>query len=114
MESKLLRIVYAAEFLLALITVFTAWSQVGGQGHLDLMAWYFKLFFGLAMAWATVRASAAAVEGERAWNGKTLRWMGILAVLAIAAGLITYYYHLYEPSDEEEDSPATQTALQDG
>ena len=109
MEPRFLRLIYAAEFLLALIAVFTVWSQVGGQTHLDLMAWYFKLFFGLAMAYAIVRATAAAVAGERTWNSGTLRWTGMLIALAIAAGLVTYYYHLYEPSDEEESEPATQT-----
>jgi hypothetical protein len=111
MEKNFLRIVYAAEFLLALIAVFTAWSQVGGQGHLDLMAWYVKLFLGLVMAYAIVRATAAAVADERAWNGKTLRWMGILVLFAAVAGVITYYYHLYEPNDEENDQPTTQSSM---
>jgi hypothetical protein len=111
MEPRFLRIVYAAEFLLALIAVFTAWSQVGGQGHLDLMAWYLKLSLGLAMAYAIVRATSAASGEERGWNGKTLRWIGVLALLAAVAGVITYYYHLYEPSDEEEDQPTTQSSV---
>ena len=111
MERKYLRIVYAAEFLLALIAVFTAWSQVGGQGHLDLMAWYLKLSLGLAMAYAIVRATSSAAADERTWNVRTLRWMGMLALLATVAAGVTYYYHLYEPSDEEQDEPTTQSWL---
>ena len=110
METKFLRLIYAAEFLLALIAVFVVWSQIGGQTHLDLMPWFFKLFFGAGMAYTIVRATAAAVAGERGWNAGSLRWTGLLAALAVAAGLVTYYYHLYEPQDEEESQPATQTS----
>jgi hypothetical protein len=111
MDPKFLRIVYAFEFLLALLSVFTLWSQVGGQTHLDMMAWYFKLFFGVAIAYGAVRATGAAVAGERAWNGRVLLWLGVMVVLAAAAGMITYYYHLNEPADEEEDQPSVQTAI---
>ena len=112
MDRKLLRLVYIVEFLLALIAVFTLWGQVGGQAHLDLMAWYFKLALGVGMAYATVRATRAAMEGERGWNGGSLRWTGILVALAIAAGAITYYYHLYEPDDDQQDEPAAQTSIE--
>ena len=110
MDRKFLRIVYAAEFLLALIAVFTAWSQIGGQGHLDLMAWYLKLPLGLLMAYAIVRATSAAAGDEHAWNIRTIRWMGILILAAVAAGIATYYAHLYEPADEEQDESTTQSS----
>jgi hypothetical protein len=48
MPPALHRLAYVAEFLLALIAIWTLWSQVGGQGHLDLMPWYDKL--GLSVA----------------------------------------------------------------
>lgn len=111
MDTRFLRLIYTAEFLLALVAVFTLWSQVGGQTHLDLMPWYLKLFFGPAMAYAIVRATAAAAGGERTWNAGTLRWTGMLLALAVAAGLITYYFHIYEPNDEEDSRPATQTSV---
>jgi hypothetical protein len=110
MDPKILRIVYIAEFLLALIAVFTAWSQIGGQGHLDQMAWYLKLSLGMLISYAIVRATAAAVSEDRGWNARALRWTGIVALLAIAAGLITYYTHLYEPADEEDEQDTTQTS----
>jgi hypothetical protein len=112
MDPRFLRIVYVAEFLLALIAVFTAWSQIGGQGHLDQMAWYLKLTLGVSMAYAIVRATAAAASGERGWNSQARRWTGFVVLLAIAAGLATYYAHLYEPADEEdEEDTTTQTSV---
>jgi hypothetical protein len=99
MEPKLLRVACVAEFLLALIAVFTVWDQVGGQAHLDRMAWYLKLSVGLLLSYAIVRATAAAASEERAWNAHTLRWTGIVALIAMAAGAITYFAHLSE-SDE--------------
>jgi hypothetical protein len=32
-----LRLGYAVEFLVALLAILNLWSEVGGQGHLDLM-----------------------------------------------------------------------------
>jgi|SRR5581483_1990509 len=110
MESRFLRIVYVAEFLLALIAVFTAWSQIGGQGHLDQMAWYLKLMLGFSISYAIVRATQAAVTGEKGWNSQARRWAGFVVLLAVAAGLVTYYAHLYEPADEEDEQDSTQTS----
>jgi hypothetical protein len=111
MEPRLQRLVYTAEFLLAVIAVFTLWNQVGGQSHLDMLPWYFKLFFGLAMPYSVVAATSAALAGERGWNIRSLRWILILAFLMALAGLVTYYYHLYEPNEEEETEQAMQTSV---
>lgn len=109
----MLRLFYAIEFLIALIATYTAWSQVGGQGHLDLMAWYWKLGLGVAISFATVKATAAAVSGPRTWNSRTLRWVSIIVALGLVCGAVTYYYHITEPppDDEEDSAPASQTAL---
>ena len=106
MDYRLLRAVYVFEFLLALVAVYTVWSHVGTQYHLDLMAWYWKLGLGLLMSFGIVKATAAAVSSERAWNARTLRWLAVVMLAAAVAGFVTYYYHLYEPSEEEE--PETQ------
>ena len=99
----LLRLAYATQFLIALIAIFVLWSQVGGQSHLDYMAWELKLVLGGGAAFSVVKASAAAVAGERAWNGKTLRWLGILLVLLVGCGFASYYVHLYvEPEDDDQ------------
>ena len=54
MSPKLLRLVYACEFLVALIAVFTTWSEIGGQATLDLMHWSWKLGLGFALSAAFV------------------------------------------------------------
>jgi hypothetical protein len=117
MSQALFRLLLAIEFLLALLAVFTLWSQVGGQYHLDLMAWYWKLLFGPAVAFVAVRATMAAMAGERPWNAKTLAWLiTALALLAIM-GAVTYYYHVYEPADEDEMDSRTSltgTAIANG
>jgi len=104
-----LRLFYAIEFLIALIATYTLWSQVGGQGHLDMMAWYWKLCLGTGIAFAAVKATAAAVAGTRAWNSRTLRWISIILALALACGAVTYYYHLTEPPPDDEDQEDTAT-----
>ena len=100
-----LRLAYATEFLIALIAVFVLWSQVGGQSHLDLMPWYFKLAFGAGAAFAVVKATAAAVSHEHAWNGRTLKWLGIMVALLVGCGLASYYCHMYLETDEGDDQP---------
>ena len=98
----ILRLAYITQFLIAVIAVFTLWSQVGGQGHLDLIPWYVKLALGSGAAFAIVKATAAAVSRGPAWNGGTLKWFGILLALLLGCGLVTYYAHLYNESDEED------------
>ena len=99
----ILRLAYATQFLIALIAVFLLWSEVGGQSHLDLMPWYFKLVLGAGAAFAMVKATAAAVAHEHPWNGRTLRWLGITVALLVGCGLASYYCHMYLEGDDEED-----------
>jgi len=103
----ILRLAYTTQFLIALIAVFVLWSQVGGQSHLDLMPWYIKLGLGAGAAFAIVKATAAAVGREPAWNGGTLKWLGILLALLIGCGLVTLYVHNnLEDETDEQDTPA--------
>jgi hypothetical protein len=104
-----LRLAYSVEFLLALMAILTLWSEVGGQGHLDMMPWYTKLICMLASAWCCVRFTASIVERPRAWNGRALAWLGGIITMSILMGGITYYYHLQEGSDQQ-DSDETTTA----
>jgi hypothetical protein len=99
----ILRLAYTTQFLIALIAIFVLWSQVGGQGHVDLIPWYIKLGLGGGAAFAIVKATFAAVSQERAWNGGTLKWFGILVALLICCGLVTFYVHIYEETDEDQD-----------
>ena len=102
MEHRFARVLYASEFLLAVIAVYTAWGQVGGQGHLDQMDWRWKLVLGMGIAYSAVKATAAAAASERAWNARSLRWLSMVIALSAAAAFVTYYYHQYEPVEEEE------------
>jgi hypothetical protein len=100
----ILRLAYATEFLIALIAVFTLWSQVGGQSHLDLMPWYLKLGLGAGAAFAAVKATAAAVAGSYSWNARTLKWFGILLLLLTGCGMASYYCHMYLETDEDDQT----------
>jgi hypothetical protein len=104
----LIRLAYATQFLIAVMAIFVIWSQVGGQGHLDLVPWPVKLGLGLAAAYSVVRATAASVSGERAWNGQAVRWLGLTLALLAACGYASYYAHLnLEDSDEEDQQQDT-------
>lgn len=98
-----LRLAFMAEFLVAIIAVLELWSQVGGQGHLDLMPWYTKFFLTVGMALLTVAGTVAAVGHERAWNAKTLACLVLALVLAGGMAAATYYYHLHENDDDNGD-----------
>jgi hypothetical protein len=102
MQLQLLRLAYVLEFLVAVLAVLELWSQVGGQGHLDLMPWYTKLSLTVGLALVTVAGTAAAVSHPDPWNAKTIACMilGLLLVLGMAA--VTYYYHLHEGDDERD------------
>ncbi len=99
MPPYFLRLAYMAEFLLANLTILELWSQVGGQGHLDLMPWYVKFCFIAGLALATVAGTASAVGHERAWNAKTIASLLIALLLAGGMGAVTYYYHQHENDD---------------
>lgn len=106
-----LRLAYSFEFLIALLAIFTLWSEIGGQGHLDLLPWYIKLVCGLGMAWCSIRFTAGLVEEPRAWNSRSARWFtGMVAIAIVMAG-ITYYYHLHEALDQPDTDDTTATSV---
>ena len=106
-----LRLAYAALFLVALIAVFTLWSQVAGQGHLDMISWYWKLGLGVGAAYATVKAAAAAVAEKEAWNVRSLRWFFIVLVMLAGCGLTAWYAHVYYCADEEGGDETATSAI---
>jgi len=113
MFHRLLRLLLILEFLLAIEVVFTFWSQVGGQYHLDLMFWPWK--FGISLAAAGLITSITADLTRESGVRKRRVWVlgGLLVVTVILAGAVTYYCHLNEPTDDDEDSdqPARVTGL---
>ena len=102
--NRLMRAVYAIEFFIVLAGSFQLWSQAGGQYHLDLMPWWWKFGFPVALSFSVVRLSAAQTRK------RTLLWLGAILLVALAAGLVTYYYHLNEPVDNGDDADPTLTA----
>jgi len=101
MPPVLLRLAYVSEFLLALIATLMLWSQVGGQGHLDLMPWYDKLSLSVALALVTVLGTMSAVAHERAWNARTVAFLLMALLIAGAMAALTYYYHVHEDEDND-------------
>ncbi|HMC62144.1 MAG TPA: hypothetical protein VKJ01_23315, partial [Candidatus Solibacter sp.] len=110
----ILRLAYTTQFLIALIAVFVLWSQIGGQSHLDLMPWYLKLGLGTGTAFAAVRATAAAVGRERAWNSQSLKWFGLMLALLLGCGLASYYAHMNEDADQGDQQDGEALTSQAG
>ncbi|MEQ1948223.1 MAG: hypothetical protein ABL995_13600 [Bryobacteraceae bacterium] len=110
MPPYLLRLAYVALFLLAMLTVWTVWSQVGGQGHLDLMPWYAKLLLSVSLSWVTVMGTAAAVSQKQVWNRTVIVYVVLGLLLTAAMGTLTYYYHMHE-ADMDNEEPLDTTAL---
>jgi len=107
-----LRLAYALEFLIALIAIISLWSEIGGEGHLDLMPWYIKLACILGLAWCCVRFTASIVEQQKVWTGRTIGWFAGILLFCVAMGGITYYYHLHEEPDQgDEDTTAAAVSI---
>ena len=111
MPPRYLRPLLIFEFLIALQVTFTCWSEIGGQYHLDLMFWPWKMGLSAAISYLVVLISVDLVKENGAFS-KRARVYATLLLLAIAtAGIVTYYYHLNEPTDEDqpEDQQTTIT-----
>ncbi len=112
MEPRPLRIAYAIEFLLALIAFFECWSQIGGQGPLDLMPWWMKIVFATAFSSLVVKVTSIAVRNDAPLSVPLVRWALALVLVLVIIALTTYYFHLFEPSDDENaDEPVTTSFL---
>jgi hypothetical protein len=107
MRHPLLRPLLAVEFLVALQAAFTLWSQVGGEYHLSLVFWPWKLGIGLAAAALVVVITATLVQQDGVMSRRVLALVSLLAVLMLAAGALSYDAHLNEPADDEQDEEST-------
>ena len=103
MPNRLYRLLLITEFLVAVQVLFTFWSQVGGQSHLDLMYWPWK--FGLSL-FAT--ALIVAISAGR----RTSLALALLILTLMTAGVVTYYYHLNEPTEQDPEVQDTPAAYQ--
>ena len=115
MPPKLLRPLLVVEFLIALQVVFTFWSEVGGQYHLDLMYWAWKFGVSLAAALLITAITAALVRREGVVTGRIYVLAALLLATMAVAGCVTYYYHLNEPDDQDDqgDNQPTISRLRD-
>jgi hypothetical protein len=114
MPNRLLRPLLIVEFLIAVQAVFTIWSEVGGQYHLDLMFWPWKLGIGVAAAVLIVAITANLVQNEGQFTRRALMFCSLLIAIFVLAGVVTYYYHINEPpaqDDDQEDEPAKISKL---
>ena len=108
MRNRLLRPFLILEFLIGIQAVFTFWSQVGGQYHLDLMFWPWKFGLSIAAASLIVAITANLVKNGGAITRLTLTLSSFLIVVIVVAGMVTWYYHLSEPpaDDQPEEDPS--------
>jgi uncharacterized membrane protein (UPF0136 family) len=104
MTPRLLRLVYAFEFLIALIAIFTVWSEVGGQAALDLMHWGWKLGLSLGLALTFVLYTAALVSEDSLWTVRSARWLAVMIAVLLGIGAVTYYYSLEAEAGESDET----------
>ena len=97
MQSRLLRAIYAIEFLMALVAALSFWNYVGGPPHLDSVPWYWKGMLSLGVAACVVRLTNAATRLA------ALKWLAILIFLSAACGFLSYYAHMTEPQDQGDE-----------
>jgi len=111
-SSPLLRAAYVLIFLLTVLASYTVWPQAGGQGHLDLMPWYWKLFPPLVFSYSIVKASIAAGSEPKTWNRGTRAWLIMALLCAGLIGGLTYYYHLTEAQDQVDSDEGIMTSVE--
>src|ERR1700730_16390159 len=114
MDNRFLRPLLIVEFLVAIETIFTVWSEGGGQYHLDLMFWPWKLGIGVAAAVLIVAITANLVQNDGQFTRRALMFCSFLIAIFVLAGVVTYYYHINEPpaqDEDQEDEPAKISKL---
>lgn len=104
MIPRTLRFGYVCEFLIALIAIFAAWSEIGGQPALDIMHWGWKLGLSFALAAAIVAYTTTLIAEESPWNPRSARWLTVIVIIVIGIGVVTYYYALQADSGESDET----------
>ncbi len=111
MPPKLLRLAYVLEFLVAIIAIFTAWSEIGGQAALDLMHWGWKMGLSAAMAGSLVSYTQAIITEESLWTPRASRRLTLLLLTGVVMGVVTFYYFMQEDSGDTDEPETTTTHL---
>ena len=108
MRPPLLRILLGIEYLIAVQVLIAFWSHAGGQYHLELMFWPWKITIPLAGAALVVAMTSGLARGLR-WRSARILLMGVsLLLLMVVAGFVTYYCHVNEPTDQDDDEQPAQ------
>ena len=81
MLRRLLPVLYAIEFLIALIAVYTVWSEVGGQDTSTTWRGIGKPAIGIRPAAAVVRLTAAIATAGASRRWRITIWALVLAAL---------------------------------
>jgi hypothetical protein len=97
-------VLYGLEFLLALLAVFTAWAEIGGQDALDVMPWGWKAGLAAALSVIAVGLTAAVSSQSKLLTLRSARWFVALAIGLALTGIVTYYYSLQVDTGDSEDS----------
>jgi len=112
MPNRILRPLLIVEFLLAVQVLCSFWAEVGGQYHLELMFWAWKFGLNMVAAALIVAITACVARAESSLPQRLWMYLGLLLATFAVAGLVTYYYHLNEPSDDQGDGQQDQPAAQ--
>ena len=107
----LVRLGVGLVFSIALFGGMAGWYMVGGAGHFDAAAWYWKLALPAAFAWSMARFVFASLTQRNPWNRTSARWAAAAFTVMIAMGAVTYYYHLLEPLEENAVEEGTSSQL---
>lgn len=91
---------------MAVMATLEFWSEVGGQSHLDFMAWWWKFGLSLGMAAAVVKLTAVSARPGGLASRAAALWLLVIGLILFTGGLVTYYYHAHEPLDESDEDPA--------
>jgi hypothetical protein len=77
MPNRVLRPLLIVEFLIAVQAAFTFWSQAGGQYHLDLMYWPWKVGLSIAAAGFIVAITANLARNDGAITRRALLYCSL-------------------------------------
>jgi hypothetical protein len=114
MNTHWVRVAYVGVFLLAVLAVFTTWGQIGGQGHLDIIPWYWKLTLGCGLSASIVGLTGALSSDARALNRRSLVWLAVVVAFAGAITAVTVQAHLNEGIEEPESEEGTTAHRRSG
>src|ERR1700678_4570636 len=109
MDTRIMRPLMIVEFLIAIQAIFTFWSEVGGQYHLDLMFWPWKFGLSIAAAGLIVAITSSLLQSIGAITRLALTLCSFLILVVVVADMVTYFSHLNEPpeqDDQTDDAPA--------